>query len=79
MRLYVAMFLVGGVVIPIALHVVAADRMPWWPDTVSMGIAFGACAIVMVWKSRADRQMNRRLRGMLKEWGTAIGSHFGSH
>jgi len=79
MRLYVTMFLVAGVVLPIAFHVVAAERMPWWPDTVSMGIAFGACAIVMVWKSRADRDMNRRLRDMLKEWGTAVGSHFGSH
>jgi hypothetical protein len=79
MRLYVAMFLVGGVVIPIAFHVVAADRMPWWPDTVSMGIAFGACAVVMAWKTRADREMNRRLWNVLKTWGTAIGSHFGSN
>jgi hypothetical protein len=53
--------------------------MPWWPDTVSMGIAFGACAVVMAWKTRADREMNRRLWNVLKTWGTAIGSHFGSN
>jgi len=78
MRLYMTMFLVAGVVFPIGLHVVAADRMPWWPDTVSMGIAFGACAVAMVWKARADREMNHRLWNMLRAWGRAIGSHFHS-
>jgi len=79
MRLYVAMFLAGGVVVPIALHAVAADRMPWWPDTVSMGIAFGACAVAMAWKARADREMNHRLWNVLKAWGAAIASHFASN
>ena len=76
MRLYLAMVLVAGVVIPILLHVVAADRMPWWPDTVTMGIGFGACAVAVAWKIRADRDMNHRLWDALKAWGTAIGRHF---
>jgi peptidoglycan/LPS O-acetylase OafA/YrhL len=79
MRLYVTALVVAGLVVPIALHVVAADRMPWWPDTVSMGIAFGACAVAMAWKARADREMNHRLWSVLKAWGTAIGGRFGSN
>ena len=35
--------------------------MPWWPDTVSMGIAFGVVAVVVVSKTRREREMNRRL------------------
>ena len=76
MRLYVTMFLVAGVAVPIALHLVAADRMPWWPDTVSMAIAFGACAVATAWKVRADRDVNYRLWNAAKAWGTAIGRHF---
>ena len=76
MRLYVTMFLVASVAVPIALHLVAADRMPWWPDTVTLGIAFGACAVAMVWKAKADREVNARLSHVLKAWGTAIGRHF---
>jgi hypothetical protein len=71
--------LVGGGIIPIVLHVIAPDRMPWWPDTVAMGIAFGACAVVMVWKTRADREMNARLWNALKACGAAIGRHFDSN
>ena len=78
MRLYVTTFLAAGVILPIGLHVVAADRMPWWPDTVSMGIGFGFVAVVLIWKSRAERDMNRRLWTALKAWGAAIGRHFGS-
>ena len=73
MRLYVTASLAAGIVLPIGLHIVAADRMPWWPDTVSMGIRFGFVAIVLVWKTRAERDMNRRLGNALKSWGAAIG------
>ena len=76
MRFYVTMFLAAGVAVPVALHVVAADRMPWWPDTVTLGIAFGASAVATAWKVRADRDMNHRLWNVLKGWGSAIGSHF---
>ena len=78
MRTYVTAFLAAGVLLPIGLHVVAADRMPWWPDTVSMGIGFGFVAVVLIWKSRAERDMNRRLWSALKTWGATIGRHFGS-
>ena len=29
-------FFYAGIVIPVTLHVLAAKKMPWWPDTVSM-------------------------------------------
>jgi hypothetical protein len=79
MRRYVTTVLIVGGVIPILLHVVAADRMPWWPDTVTMAIGFGAFAVAAVWKARAEREMNHRLWSALKTWGAAIGRHFGSN
>jgi hypothetical protein len=79
MRLSMTVFLIAGVAVPIALHLVAADRMPWWPDTVSMGIAFGACAVATAWKVGADREMNYRLWNVVKGWGSAIGRHFNSN
>ena len=79
MKLYVTMLLGAGGVIPILLHVTAADRMPWWPDTATLGIGFGALAVAMVWKARTDREMNHRLWIALKTWGAAIGSHFRSN
>jgi hypothetical protein len=77
MRLDITIFLVAGVVVPVALHAAAADRMPWWPDTVTMGIGFGFVAIVLVSKARIDRETNRRLWRALKAWGAAIARHFG--
>ncbi len=50
MKTYARAFLIAGVIIPILLHMAARESMPWWPDTVSMGIAFGAAAIAIVWK-----------------------------
>jgi hypothetical protein len=79
MKLYATTFLVAGGIIPIVLHFVAADRMPWWPDTVTMGIGFGAFAVAMIWKVRSDRETNRRLWNALRLWGTAVGRHFGPH
>jgi cyanophycinase-like exopeptidase len=80
MNLKVAAFLIAGLVVPIALHIVAGDAtMPWWPDTVSMGIAFGFVAVVVVSRMRADRERNRRLWRALRECGVAIGRRFGSN
>ena len=56
MKTYATVFLIAGVIIPTLLHVVAPESMPWWPDTVSMGIAFGTTAIAIVWKDRKDRE-----------------------
>ena len=60
-RIYVRTFLIAGVIIPIFLHVIASKAMPWWPDTVSMGIVFGVVAVVVVSKHRSGREANRRL------------------
>ncbi len=72
-RIYVRTFLIAGVIIPIFLHVIASKAMPWWPDTVSIGIAFGAAAIAMVWKHQHDRETRRRLWNALRAMGQAIG------
>jgi hypothetical protein len=79
MRLYLTVFLFAGLAVSMALHLVAADRMPWWPDTVSLGITFGIGAVVTAWKVRADHEMNARLWSVLEAWGAAIGAHFGSN
>jgi hypothetical protein len=73
MRTYVAAFLIAGVIVPALLHAVARESMPWWPDTVSMGIAFGAAAIAIVRKDREDREQRRRLWSALRAIGQAIG------
>ena len=69
MTLYEKAFLIAGVVIPIILHVVGGKTMPWWPDTVSMGIGFGVAAVLMVSKARTDREISRRLWNVLKALG----------
>jgi hypothetical protein len=61
MKVYLEAFLVAGVIVPIALHIIASESMPWWPDTVSMGLTFGLVAVVMVSRARTNREMNRRL------------------
>ena len=61
MKIYLRAFLIAGVIIPIFLHVIASKAMPWWPDTVSMGIAFGVVAVLVVSKTRREREQNRRL------------------
>ena len=63
---YPKTFVIAGVIVPIVLHVLNRELMPWWPDTVSMGIAFGAAAVIIVYKARNDREMNRRLWKALK-------------
>jgi len=72
-RAYVRAFLIAGVLIPIFLHVIASKEMPWWPDTVSMGIAFGVASLAMVWQARRDREMRRRVWVALRAVGEAIG------
>jgi hypothetical protein len=67
MKIYVRAFVIAGVIIPIFLHVIASKAMPWWPDTVSMGIAFGVVAALVVAKTRREREQNRRFWNALKE------------
>jgi hypothetical protein len=79
MKTYAKAALVAGVILPTLLHFVARDAMPWWPDTVSMGIAFGAAAIAVVRKDRKDRESRRRLWNTLRTMGQAIGRSWTSH
>jgi hypothetical protein len=67
MNVYVRTFLIAGIFIPIFLHVVSPRSMPWWPDTVSLGIAFGVAGVLIVSKYRTDREMKRRLWNALKD------------
>jgi predicted membrane channel-forming protein YqfA (hemolysin III family) len=73
MKTYARAFLIAGVIIPTLLHMLARESTPWWPDTVSLGIAFGAAAIAIVWKDRKDRETRRRLWNALRAIGDAIG------
>ena len=69
MNTYAKAFLIGGVIIPIFLHMIASESMPWWPDTVSMGIAFGAAGVAILWKNQKDRETRRRLGSFLRAIG----------
>jgi hypothetical protein len=73
MKTYARAFLIAGIIIPTLLHMVARESTPWWPDTVSMGLAFGTAAIAIVWKDRKDRETRRRLWNALRAIGEAIG------
>ena len=66
MDVYVSAFLIAGVIIPISLHMAGSQSMPWWPDTVTMGIAFGVAAVLIVRKAQMDRAMRRRMWAFLK-------------
>lgn len=69
---YLWAFLIAGLVIPVGLHVLGGPTMPWWPDTVSLGIGFGVVAVLLVSKTRTDRETNRRLWKTLQ----AVRRHF---
>jgi hypothetical protein len=45
-----------------------SESMPWWPDTVSMGIGFEAAALAIVWKNRQDRETRRPLECPKSRW-----------
>jgi hypothetical protein len=70
---YLIAFFAAGLLLPLLLHIVSPEKMPWWPDTVSMGAAFGVTALVIVWKQARDREAQRRVWNSLKEIGEAIG------
>jgi hypothetical protein len=75
MDVYISAFLIAGVIIPISLHIVDSQSMPWWPDTVSMGIAFGVAAVLIVRKAQMDRAMRRRMWAVLKSLAHNRGSN----
>ena len=73
MKGYLNAFVTVGIILPIVLHIVAPESMPWWPDTVSMGIAFGVAAVAIVWKGRKDREARRRIWVALRAIGETVG------
>ena len=73
MKGYLRAFIAAGIILPLLRHLLAPESMPWWPDTVSMGVAFGVAAVAMVWQQRKDRETRRRLWLALKACGDAIG------
>ena len=64
---YIKTLVMAGIVIPTCLHLANSKAMPWWPDTISMGLAFGVAGVIMVSRARADRAMKRRLWQALKD------------
>ena len=72
---YIKAVVIAGIVIPVLLHLANSKAMPWWPDTVSMGMAFGFAAVLMVSKARTDREMKRRLWQALKNLARHRGSN----
>jgi hypothetical protein len=73
-KFYATSFLIAGVIVPVVLHLLTRETMPWWPDAVSLGIAFGVSAVLIVHEARKDREMNGRLWNALK----ALARHWGS-
>ena len=59
--------LLAGVVIPVVLHFMSPRAMPWWPDTITLGIAFGITAALMAARFRQDRERNRRIGRALRD------------
>jgi hypothetical protein len=53
--------LIAGVVIPVFLHLISPRAMPWWPDTVTLGIGFGVTAALVASRAEQDRETRRRL------------------
>jgi len=47
MWLYARTFVIAGVLLPIVLHLVAPQSMPWWPDAATLGVAFGVAAVLI--------------------------------
>jgi len=75
MTFYARIFLIAGVIVPVALHLLARETTPWWPDTVSMGLGFGAAAVLVAHQGRRERALNRRLWRALKELTNHRGSN----
>ena len=57
--------MIGAVIIPLLLHLLPGS-MPWWPDTVSIGVGFGVVAVASAWRIRKDREMNPRIWNAIK-------------
>lgn len=56
MKLYVKTFLLVSSIVGILIHFVTQESMPWWPDTVVMGAAFGTMATLGLLQHRRANQ-----------------------
>jgi rhamnogalacturonyl hydrolase YesR len=63
MMVYVTTFVVVTVAAGTLVHFVTIYPMPWWPDTLIMGLPFGAVAAL---SARQHRAGNRMIRDELK-------------
>ena len=54
---YLTPFVVVTVVAGALVHFVTIYPMPWWPDTLIMGLPFGAVAALSAWQHRRGNQM----------------------
>jgi len=63
---YLKIFLIAGAFFGVVAHIVTRESMPWWPDTVIMGVTFGAACMLIAIKARADRRAMNSLVHALK-------------
>ncbi len=61
--LYLKTFLLVGSSLGVLTHFVTRESMPWWPDTVVMGAAFGTMATLGLLQ---HHRTNRHLWNALK-------------
>ena len=54
---YLTTFVAVTVAAGTLVHFVTIYPMPWWPDTVIMGLPFGVVAALSVWQHRSGNQM----------------------
>ncbi len=54
---YLTTFVVVTVAAGTLVHFVTIYPMPWWPDTVIMGLPFGVVAALSAWQHRSGNQM----------------------
>ena len=72
---YLTTFVVVTVAAGTLVHFVTIYPMPWWPDTLIMGLPFGPVAALSVWQHRATNEMIwNALKGAIQHLKTATKS-----
>ena len=77
---YVKIFLIVGVGLALLFHGVTTDPMPWWPDTVIVGVNLGAFATIVAYAHNRDRRAWRRWRALARDtrhWNEIDAAHDG--
>jgi rhamnogalacturonyl hydrolase YesR len=63
---YLTTFLLVSVGAGVLAHFVTRYPMPWWPDTVIMGLPFGILAALSAWQHhRTNRLIWNALKGAI--------------